>query len=289
MDRVFVGRRQEMSLLTAALEDAMDGRGRLVTLTGDAGIGKTRTAQEVAVYAESRGARVLWGRCHEAQGAPPYWPWVQPIRDYVQQRAVPELGVEMGPGTPDIAEVVPEVRERLRDLRPAPSVEPAQARFRLFDAVTAFLKRAAQTTPLVLILEDLHWADTPSLLLLEFFSHELAEVPLLVLGTYRDVELTSTHPLAHSLGELARQPFFQEILLQGLARQDVQQFMATATGVEPPEDLVQLVYLRTEGNPFFLTQIVQWLVQQGHRSVAQRAAEQAESLDIPQSVRMVIG
>ena len=136
----FVGRRRELGELGAALEHAMSGQGRLVMLVGEPGIGKTRTAQELATHAEQRGAQVWWGRCHEGEGAPPYWPWVKPIRSYVQQRDVDQLRSEMGPGAAEIAEIVPEVREKLADLEQPPVLEPEQARFRLFDSVTAFLK-----------------------------------------------------------------------------------------------------------------------------------------------------
>ena len=129
----FVGRRQELADLKAALEESLAGRGRLVMLAGEPGIGKTRTAQELASYAATRGTQVLWGRCYEEEGAPPYWPWVQPIRSYVQQRDAERLQSEMGPGAADIAEIVPEIRRKLTDLEPPPSLQPEQARFRLFD------------------------------------------------------------------------------------------------------------------------------------------------------------
>ena len=136
-------------------------------LAGEPGIGKTRTAQELGAHAETLGARVLWGRCFEEEGTLPYWPWVQPIRSYVQQQDPADLGDLMGPGAANIAEIVPEVRQKLTDLEPPPTLEPEQARFRLFDCITTFLKTAAQTRPLMLVLDDLHWSDRPSLLLLQ--------------------------------------------------------------------------------------------------------------------------
>ena len=158
---VFVGRQREMGELKACLEDALSGRGRLVTLVGEPGIGKTRTAQELATYAGLRQGQVLWGRCYEEQGVPPYWPWVQAIRSYVRDVDPEQLRSEMGAGAADIAEVVSDVRERLPNLQPAPQLEPEQARFRLFDSIAAFLKTASQRQPLVLVLDDLHWADQP--------------------------------------------------------------------------------------------------------------------------------
>ncbi|MEE8163480.1 MAG: protein kinase, partial [Anaerolineae bacterium] len=141
---VFVGRQREMGELKACLEDALSGRGRLVTLVGEPGIGKTRTAQELATYAGLRSAQVLWGRCYEEQGMPPYWPWVQAIRSYVREHEPDQLRSEMGAGAADIAEVVSDVKDRLPDLKPPPQLDgPEQARFRLFDSITAFLKSAS--------------------------------------------------------------------------------------------------------------------------------------------------
>ncbi len=202
---VFVGRQREMGELKGCLEDALSGRGRLVTLVGEPGIGKTRTAQELATYAGLRGSQVLWGRCYEEQGAPPYWPWVQAIRSYVRDIEPEQLRSNMGAGAADIAEVVSDVREQLPGLGTPIQLEPEQARFRLFDSITAFLKNAARRKPLVLVLDDLHWADHPSLLLLEFVARELANARVMVIGTYRDVEVSRQHPLSQTLGELTRE------------------------------------------------------------------------------------
>ena len=192
----FVGRQREMGELKVALDDAMAGQGRLVMLAGEPGIGKTRTAQELASYAETLNAQVWWGRCYEEQGAPPYWPWLQPLRSYIQQQTPQQLQAEMGSGAADIAEIVPELGEKLPNLETAPALEPEQARFRLFSSITNFLKNAAQSQPLMLVLDDLHWADRSSLLLLEFLAREIETTPLMVLGTYRDVEVSRRHPLS---------------------------------------------------------------------------------------------
>ena len=123
-----------MDILRTTLEDALAGQG----------IGKTRTAQELATIAVQQGGQVLWGRCYEEPGAPPYWPWVQSIRAYVHECRLPQLRSDMGRGAAAIAEIVPDVQERLSGLRPLPHLEePDQARFRLFDAITSFLLNAA--------------------------------------------------------------------------------------------------------------------------------------------------
>jgi len=286
---VFVGRQREMGELKACLEDALSGRGRLVTLVGEPGIGKTRTAQELATYAGLRGAQVLWGRSYEEQGVPPYWPWVQAIRSYVRERDPEQLRFEMGTGAADIAEVVSDVRERLPDLQPAPELEPEQARFRLFDSIAVFLKTASQRQPLVLVLDDLHWADQPSLMLLQFVARELSGARLLLIGTYRDVELSRQHPLAEALGELTRERLFQRVLLRGLTEQDVGRFIEMAAGVTPPSALVTSVYTQTEGNPLFVTEIVRLLVQEGELGADKVRETDSWTIRIPEGVREVIG
>ncbi len=123
----FVGRHQEMGELRTALEDARSGRGRLVMLAGEPGIGKSRAAQEIGAYAELQGSRVLWGRCYEEQGTPAYWPWIQAIRTYVREQDGESIRDAMGPGASDIAAIIPELRDKLPDLEHPPDLEPEQA------------------------------------------------------------------------------------------------------------------------------------------------------------------
>ena len=286
---VFVGRQREMGELKACLEDALSGRGRLVTLVGEPGIGKTRTAQELCTYAGLRGAQVLWGRSYEEQGVPPYWPWVQAIRSYVRERDPEQLNSEMGAGAADIAEVVSDVRERLPDLQRPPQLEPEQARFRLFDSIAAFLKTASQRQPLVLVLDDLHWADQPSLMLLQFVARELGGARLLVMGTYRDMELSRQHPLAEALGELTRERLFQRVLLRGLSQEDVGRFIEMTSGNSARRALVEAVHTQTEGNPLFVTEVVRLLVQEGDLSAEKVRETDSWTIRIPEGVREVIG
>ena len=284
---VFVGRRREMDELRVGLDDALSGHGRLLMLVGEPGIGKTRTSEEFATYARLRGAQVLWGRCYEGEGAPVYWPWVQLIRSYVHERDPETLMSEMGSGASVIAQVVSEVRERLPGLPDPPSLEPEQARFRLFDGITSFLKNASIHQPLILVLEDLHWADKPSLLLLEFLARELQIARLLVLCTYRDLELGRQHPLSQTLAELSRERLSQRILLRGLEERDVGRFIEMTAGMVAPEALVATVYSETEGNPFFVNEIVRLLVAEGRLEHPERV--KSWSITIPQGVREVVG
>ena len=284
---VFVGREAEIETLRGGVDDALSGRGRVLLLVGEPGIGKTRTSEELTTYARMRGAQVLWGRCYEGDGAPAYWPWVQIIRSYVHDRDPKQLVSEMGPGAADIAEVVLEVRERLPGLPTAPQLEPEAARFRLFDSVTSFLKNASNGEPIVLVLDDLHWSDKPSLLLLQFLARELASSRILILGTYRDVELGRKHPLEEALAELARSHIGNRVLLRGLTEADVTRFLELTSGAAPPAALSEAVYRETEGNPFFVHEVVQLLESDGRLEHPEKV--ESWSLEIPQGVRQVIG
>ena len=124
--QLFVGRQQEMATLKSALVEAMSGQGRLVMLAGEPGIGKTRLAQELASNAQERGVRVLWGWCYEGEGAPPYWPWVDSIRNYVQSTKPSLLQTQLGSGAAPVAEMIPEILGILDGVEPAPSMEPDQ-------------------------------------------------------------------------------------------------------------------------------------------------------------------
>jgi len=259
----FVGREDELARLIGALEAALEGHGRIVTVAGEPGIGKTRTARQLATVASERGAEVLWARCQEEGGAPPFWIWVQLIRAFAQSADPIDLRRDLGAGAPDIAEVVPDVRGVLPDLVAPPELELDRARFRFFDSVAAFLKRASVRRPLVFILDNLHWADRPSLLLLEFLAQELASSHLLIVGTFRDSELSWRHPLTRTLSELAKERLYDQILLRGLGPPQVSTFLAAQTGAVPPRSLVDAMWQQTEGNPLFLTQLVRLLEQDG--------------------------
>jgi DNA-binding SARP family transcriptional activator len=203
---VFVGRDRELTELVGGLEDAFAARGRLFLLVGEPGIGKSRLAEELIAHARARGARILVGRCWEAGGAPAYWPWVQSLRAYVRDTESTELRSQLGPGAADLAQIVPELRQRFPDLPELPSPGSEGARFRMFDACAQFLRNASHGRPIVLVLDDLHAADAPSLLLLQFLARELGSSRLLVIGAYRDVDPIPRQPLTEMLAEVAREP-----------------------------------------------------------------------------------
>src|SRR5262249_34109422 len=155
----FVGRVEELQVLTGALNDALAGRGQIVLLVGEPGIGKSRTTHEMARYAARRGVEVLVGRCWEEEGAPAVWPWLEVVRSYVLAHDDAELRAILGVEGGDLAQLVREIRARFPGQQATPSRDGESARFRLFDSMAIVLQRAARMRPTLIVLEDLHGAD----------------------------------------------------------------------------------------------------------------------------------
>jgi len=283
---VFVGRERELGELLAGLDDCVSGHGRLFLLVGEPGIGKSRIADELAGRARERDVEVLWGRCWEAGGAPAYWPWVQALRVHVRETGPDALQAQIGHGAADLAQMLPELRELFPDLPEALSADPEGARFRLFEATASFLRAAAASRPLLLVLDDLHAADTPSLLLLEFLARELAGVGILAVGAFRDVDPTLKDPLAATLAELTRQEVTRLLALGGLAEVDIGDYIKHTAGMEPAPELVATIHRETEGNPLFVGEVVRLLAAEG--DLAERAPDDDWRPAIPHGVRAVI-
>jgi tetratricopeptide (TPR) repeat protein len=282
-----VGRDGELGELLAGLDDVAAGSGRLFLLAGDPGIGKSRLAHEAAARARDRGFKVAWGRCWEAGGAPAYWPWVQSLRALVCSTGSEALRWQLGAGAPFVAQIVAEVAEILPDVRRPPPMGAEAARFRLFDAVATFVRNAGAVQPLMLVLDDLHAADAPSILLLRFVARELGDARVMVLGAYRDVELDRDHPLTVALAELSREPVARHVPLPGLAEGAVARLVQEITGVMPREGVVAAVHRCTEGNPLFVGEAVRLLAAEGRLELVGDPA--GLRLAIPAGVREVIG
>jgi len=282
----FVGRDRELRELLEALAEAASGRGRLVLVGGQPGIGKSRLADELATRARERGHLVLWGRGWEDAGAPPYWPWVQALRAYLRSTDTEEVRRHLGSGAADVAQMLPELRVLFPDLPPPADTGPEAARFQLFDSTATLLRNAARAQPLLVVLDDLQAADAPSILFLRFLASQLGDMSLLVVGTYRDVELTPEHPLTSAIAEVAREPFTRMLVLAGLEPDAVGQFIELAAKVTPHGRLVAAVWRETSGNPLFVGEAVRLLSAEG------RLNEVADPLSlrvaVPAGVRAVI-
>jgi predicted ATPase/class 3 adenylate cyclase len=285
----FVGREEALAQLHGALDEALAGRGGVVFVVGEPGIGKTRTVETFAAAAPGRGAQVLWGRSVEGDEEPAYWPWMQMLRGYAREREAEVLRREMGVGAAEIAALVPEVREKLPDLPAPPDLPPEQARFRLFDCVTTFFQRASVQLPLVLVVDDLHWADEASLRLLGFLARELGgSARLLVVGTYRDVGAPRLEPLEEVVADLAGSPHTRPtVALEGLPPAELNRLIAGATEAVARPKLVEAIYEKTRGNPFFVREIVRLLQTTGIGAEGWDSAT-VDGLAIPPSVRKVV-
>ncbi|HKC50817.1 MAG TPA: AAA family ATPase [Myxococcota bacterium] len=255
----FIGRADALARLWAAFEQARSGTGGVVLLVGEPGIGKTRTAEEFLAAARASGARVLSGWCHEGEGAPAYWPWVQVLRTFAAEvgaRGVPRASFE------EIARLVPELAGDPVSARDGRGSEGPEARFRFYAGVAAFLRAASQREPLVVFLDDLHWADSASLGLLTFVAREIRESRMLIVGTYRP-EDAARGALTQTLADLARRPEHERIALEGLVRDEVARLVARSGRVDPEPALVDAICERTDGNPFFIRELLRMLEAEG--------------------------
>jgi serine/threonine protein kinase/class 3 adenylate cyclase len=291
-----VGRDPELTVIKAAMDNALGGHGSLLMLVGEPGIGKTRLSEEAGVYARLRGAQTLLGHCHETEAGLPYLPFVEAIRQYVTERPAEEVRAALGDAGSDVAKLVSEIRERIPDLPPSSPAEPEQERYRLFESVSSFLINAAKAQPLLLVLDDLHWADRPTLLLLEHLARKLAGARLLIIGTYRDVELDRRHPLGSILADLRREHVYERVLLKGLSLESVAELMAAiAQHALNPQGvaLAEAIHRETEGNPFFIEEIIRHLGESGaiYRKEGRWVtdAQSPDELSIPEGIRDVIG
>jgi class 3 adenylate cyclase len=292
----YVGRDAEIAGLRAAADRAFSGTGGLMMLAGEPGIGKSRLAEEVGVYARLRGMEVLWGHCYENETGLPYIPFIEAVRAHVATRAPDQLREELGDGAGDVAKLVSEIRQVLPDLPLLAPGEQEQERYRLFESVSAFLVNAAAHQPIMLVLDDVHWADKPSLLLLQHLARRLSTSRLLIVGTYRDVDLDRRHPLADALGAMRREHLYERVLLRGLNEDEVRALLTAGAQHDIGHRgslLAEILHRETEGNPFFIEEVVRHLRETGRLKMEDGRwtldPRSIEDLGIPEGVREVIG
>ncbi len=257
----FVGRERELERLRHYWERVRTGQRQLILLAGEPGIGKTRLAAEFAVAAHSEGTTVLFGRSDE-EAALPYQPFAEALRHYIATCPPDELRGRLGASATVLVGLVPELAQRLSDL-PAPPAEPERRAHLLHDAFAMFLAETSKASPTILMLDDLHLADKSSLLLLKHIVRSPGQWPLLLLGTYRETEIARTHPLAETLAHLRRNRAFERVSLQGLDKGDVGVLIGTLAGQDAPPAVIEAVHGLTEGNPFFIEEVLRHLVETG--------------------------
>lgn len=279
-----VGRQRELALIEARLRDALDGSGNVTFVAGEPGIGKTRLLSEAISRADALGFTVLRGNCYEAEEALPYRPWAEVLR--VFRAAHPEsYELALGPeSTGGVFRIAP-------DLRPEASAELSPSdRLQMFDSLAAFFLDAARSRPLLIAIEDLHWADSSSLALLQHISRRLGDARLAFVGSFRDAEVGPEHALAPVIAESIEKRTGTRIHLEGLDASATREMLGSLLGVPAASvrpRLAEAVYAQTEGNPFFVEEVCQHLLEtgslvelDGRRDLADSAA-----LGLPEGVK----
>lgn len=288
----FVGRSAELGELRAALTEALGGSSRAVLITGEPGIGKTALAIRLTGEADALGVPVSWGRGSESEGAPGLWPWIQIVRDQLL-RSDPADRKRLERHAAPLYRMMPQLKRPDQRMRTAPApiggsvYDSGEARFRLFDATSSFLRVTAGKRGLVMVLDDAHWADAPTLLLLRHLVRELGLDPVLFVVSFREEEVSPDGPVAAALADLARGPEARWIRLKGLDRAELGQHLAAIVGRLTDEALADRIHDATGGNPFFAAELVRMLRSEG-RLASHVALLSDQPLGLPRGVREVL-
>jgi class 3 adenylate cyclase len=259
----FVGRQSELARLVGLLGEAAAGRGGLVFVAGEPGIGKTRLTEELAEAAAADGFSVLWGHCLDGDWAPPYAPFAEVVEALAGGLVPEELHADLGPGGPALAQLLPALRQRVPDLPDAAPVQPDEERFRLLDAMAQFLAARARRAPVLLCLDDLHWADGSTVAMLRHVVRSSPGHRLLVVGTYRDAEVGAGHPLHEAMGSLRRELEFERIKLEGLEAKAVVELLEALADHDVLGSVAAAIASETDGNPFFIREVLRHLLEEG--------------------------
>jgi len=290
LGRIFVGREEELDRLAQLWKEAAAGERRIALFGGEPGIGKTRLAAELAARIHADGGLVLAGRCDEDLGVP-FQPFVEALRHYVGHAAPPQLG-RYGA---DLIRLAPEIADRMPVSSEPLHSDPETERYRLFDAVAAWLAQVSSATPVLLVLDDLQWAAKPTLLLLRHLLQSPEALRLLVVVTYRDTDIGRSHPLGDLLADLRRVGGVERFPLGGLEREAVGAYFEAVAGHALPDSddgFVRAVWSETEGNPFFVVEVCRHLTESGaieERDGRWVATSPVEEMAIPEGVRDVVG
>lgn len=292
---VMAGRHDHMEALTQALKDAEAGNRRVTFLAGEPGVGKTRLSSEVAKEAHGHGALTIYGRCDEELSLP-YQPWVEAV-SYVIDHGPRDLVEEvLRLHGPELSLLVPQIRRKYPDIEAPHSTDVETERYHLLQAVTSFFSLIAAEEPVLLVLDDLHWADKPTLTLLRHVFTNGDSTSLMIVGTYRDSDLEAGHPLIDTVAALRREPGVDHLNVRGLDDTEMVQLVTNSADHELDDDMVAMAHhLRQEtaGNAFFAHEILRNLVEVGDIYLGDDGrwvvTKRFEELTLPQSVRDVVG
>jgi class 3 adenylate cyclase/tetratricopeptide (TPR) repeat protein len=287
----FVGRTHQMSRLSAKLEEACNGQGSIVMLVGEPGMGKTRILEEFADLARQRGARVLRGACYDGEWQAPYGPFAELIADYASNAETAELKAVLGNGAPTLARIAPSLHRQLNNIPEPARLDKDEERFRLLDSVSQFLIALSQRAPLVLVFDDLHWADRGTVGMLNHVAHFAGANPILLIAVYRDAEVGNTHPLSGAVAAMRRLTNTERIQLKGLDAGEVAVLLGTIANQDAPDALVMAIGAETGGNPFFIREVLLHLMEEGkifRDGCEWVTAINVAELKIPEGVREVV-
>jgi DNA-binding CsgD family transcriptional regulator len=249
--------------LRRLLEGAVAGRGGLAVIAGEPGIGKTRLVEEVAAEAVSGGMRAVVGHCVDRRGSPPYLPFAE-ILEVAQRRLLAaDFAMVLGDAAGELVKLLPGLRRSWPSLPPPLELPPEQERRYLFNNVTEVLERLAGLAPLMLVVEDLQWADEATLLLLEHLAQCVAQMPLLIVATYRDTELDLGSTLARTLEELFRAASSSRMMLRPFGIAETAAMLSSLGGQEAPAPAVALIHRAGKGNPFFTEELFHHMAEEG--------------------------
>jgi tetratricopeptide (TPR) repeat protein len=287
----FVGRETERTLLRQITDHALSGHGAVVMVGGGPGVGKTRLAMEAAAYAESRGFRSFIGRCYERDEPYPYLPFAEIFETMLAQVGRDDFRRLLGDNAAELAQLAPRLRRIFADIPASGELPPQQTRRYLFQSLGEYLARSTRRAPLFLVLDDLHWADESTLALVNFLAHRVEQMPMVIVGTYRDGEADSQPALTRTLEELLRFGI-RPLNLRGLSLDAVTLMLRELSLREPPDSMVRLIFSETEGNPFFVTEVYKYLVEEGRvfdDAGNFRRDIKIGEVDVPGNVRLVLG
>jgi tetratricopeptide (TPR) repeat protein len=287
-----VGRGREVAQLEQLWAQAQNGQGQLALVVGEPGIGKTRLIQALITHAQRQGATILRGGCYEYEATTAYLPFVEGLRAHVHMHGADTLRAQFGPTAAELARLAPEIEVKLGVLAPSPSLPPGDERLRLFDNIARFLRSLASDRGLLIFLDDLHWADRSTLVLLHYLLRHLRSNRLLVVVAYREVELDSNHPLIDALAEWNRERLATRIALERLSRAETDELLLGLLELENRAPaFAEAIYRETEGNPFFVEEVVKALLAHEPLDPAddQQQRKGITELAIPQSIKEAIG
>ena len=287
----FVGRDEQVDQLVTIWKQAKEGERGVALVGGEPGIGKSRLAIEIAAQAREQGAITLYGRCDDELGVP-FQPFVEALRWFVDHADDPTTSLGRHGG--ELVRLVPEIADRAGDLAQPLRSDPETEQYRLFEAVAGWLGTLSSVTPVVLVLDDLHWAAKATLLMLRHILKSPEAMHLLVLCTYRDTDLSRSHPLSEALAEFRRLPGVTRVSLSGLDATGVCEVLAASAGHELDADgraLAAAIHAETEGNPFFVGEVLRHLAETGriYERDGRWVADDPSNIGIPEGVREVIG